>query len=208
MLYGALPKTIRGFMVSNPDIDVMLTELTSVQQVEALQAGRIDVGFGRVAIQSDGLVNRLIEEESLVAVVPAGGDLSGYQEVDLKTLSESTVIIYPSQPRPSFADHILAQFRARGCPAARIFETNGLQTAIGMVAAGVGVTLVPQSVKRLQRDDIVYLPLSDLGLTSAVFMITRAIDASPDVAALCDAVVRSVMSDLLATPEQAPEQTP
>jgi DNA-binding transcriptional LysR family regulator len=196
MLYGTLPNTIRRFMDEHPGIDVVLTELTSVQQAQALQSGRIDVGFGRVAIESEGLLNTLIEEEPLVAVLPAGGALAAAPEVSLQNLAEQTVILYPAQPRPSFADQVSAQFRVRGCPITRSFETNGLQTAIGLVAAGMGVSLVPRSVERLKRDDVVYRPISDAGVVSPMLMSTRRADTSQDVARLCQAIQASVQAPM------------
>jgi LysR family transcriptional regulator, benzoate and cis,cis-muconate-responsive activator of ben and cat genes len=188
MLYGSLPTTIRHFMDAHPDIDVALTELTSVQQAEALQAGRIDVGFGRVAVETEGLISTLIEEEPLVAALPSGCELALLSEVALLQLAQHVVILYPAQPRPSFADQVAAQFRVRGCPIARSYETNGLQTAIGLVAAGMGVSLVPRSVQRLQRDDVLYRPISDAGVVSPMLMTTRQADVSPDLARLCAAV--------------------
>lgn len=191
MLYGTLPNTIRRFMDEHPDVDVILSELTSVQQVQALQAGRIDIGFGRVAIQADGLVNTLIEEEPLVAAVPVGSELAKLRGLTLHALAEQTVILYPAQPRPSFADQVIAQFRVRGCPITRSFETNGLQTAIGLVAAGMGVSLVPRSVQRLKRDDVAYRPIKDSGVLSPMLMTTRSSDKSPDVALLREAVLQA-----------------
>lgn len=188
MLYGTLPNTIRRFMDEHPEVDVVLSELTSVQQAEALLSGRIDVGFGRVAIETIGLVNTLIEEESLVAVLPVGHALAGQEGLALQSLAEQMVILYPAQPRPSFADQVLAQFRVRGFPITRTFETNGLQTAIGLVAAGIGISLVPRSVQRLKRDDVVYRSISDLGVVSPILMTTRLSDSSPDLASLCQVV--------------------
>ena len=138
MLYGELPRVVQRFMRENPGLEVVLTELTSVQQAEALQAGRIDVGFGRVAVTTDGLANTLILEEPMVAALPVDSPLAKAKTLTLKTLSEQTVILYPASPRPSFADQVLTQFRAHGSPLTNLYETNGLQTAIGLVAAGCG----------------------------------------------------------------------
>ncbi|MEY4415589.1 MAG: hypothetical protein RIQ53_2882 [Pseudomonadota bacterium] len=192
MLYGPLPGVIHDYMAAHPEIEVVLTELTSVQQVEALQAGRIDIAFGRVAIEADGLSNTLIEEEPLVAALPAAHRLARGRKVSLQQLAEHTVVLYPAQPRPSFADHVLAQFRVHGCPAGRIYETNGLQTAVGLVAAGVGVSVVPRSVQRLKRDDVVYRPLSDSGVSAQMLMTTRSGDDSADLMALREAVLAAV----------------
>lgn len=191
MLYGFLPAVIRQFMESHADVDLVLSELTSVQQVEALRAGRIDVGFGRVVLDADGLVNTLLDEEPLIAVLPVDATPSQSSSLTLRDLAEQVVVIYPAQPRPSFADQVLSQFRLRGLSVNKTFETNGLQTAIGLVAAGVGVTIVPKSVQRLKRDDVVYRPISDLGVTTSVLMTTRFQDPSSDVAEFCRSVQSS-----------------
>lgn len=188
MLYGELPRVIQRFMREHPGLEVVLTELTSVQQAEALQAGRIDVGFGRVAITTDGLVNTLIQEEPMVAALPADSPLAKSKTLTLKALSEQTVILYPASPRPSFADQVLTQFRAHGFPLTNVYETNGLQTAVGLVAAGVGVSLVPASVQRLKRDDMTYRPVAQQTLVSPMLMTTRDNDVSNDLLKLCAAV--------------------
>lgn len=188
MLYGVLPTVVQQFMVAHPDLDVALTEITSVQQAESLKAGRIDIGFGRLAILMEGLVNTVLEEEPLVAVLPARHGLGRHKRVSLADLALHTLVLYPAQPRPSFADQVLSQFRVRGHMVERIFETNGLQTAIGLVAAGIGVTLVPRSVQRLKRDDVIYRPLTERGVTSPTLMTTRAGDLSEDLAQLVKAV--------------------
>ena len=188
MLYGELPRVIQRFMREHPGLDVVLTELTSVQQAEALQAGRIDVGFGRVAITTDGLVNTLIQEEPMVAALPADSPLAKAKTLTLKALAEQTVILYPASPRPSFADQVLTQFRAHGFPLTNVYETNGLQTAVGLVAAGVGVSIVPASVQRLKRDDLTYRSVAQQTLVSPMLMTTREGDLSKDLMNLCSAV--------------------
>lgn len=202
MLYGPLPTVIHTYMAQHPDIDMRLSELTSVQQVEALQAGRIDVGFGRVVIEAEGLANTLVTDEPLVAAVPIGNPLASNRTVALQSLAQQTVILYPAQPRPSFADQVIAQFRVRGFPLAHVFETNGLQTAIGLVAAGIGVTLVPSSVQRLQRDDVVYRSIDDAGIVSPMLMTMRANDPSADLTSFCQAVLLACRHGPIARPRR------
>lgn len=197
LLYGALPKVIQKFMAAHPELDVVLTELTSIQQVEALRAGRIDVGLGRVPIEADGLLTTVIEEEPLVAVLPASSDLAKLKRVSLEVLASQTIILYPAQPRPSFADQVLSHFRNRGFPIQSTYETNGLQTALGMVAAGIGFSLVPRSVQQFRREDIVYRPISDTGIFSPVLMTTRIDDQSKDLVSLCTEI-RTAMGSISA----------
>lgn len=192
MLYGLLPDVIHRFVAENPEVDINLTELTTIQQVEALRAGRIDVGFGRLNLEGEGLDYTLIQQDPLVAAVPASSPLADPGiSLGLADLARHTLILYPAHPRPSFADQVLAQFRAREIPVTSSFETNGLQTAIGLVAAGVGITVVPSSVQRLRRDDVVYRKIGDSSMSSPILMVTRSGDASPDLARLCRAVLET-----------------
>ena len=179
LLYGALPKALKIFSDAHPAVEVTMMELMSVQQVDALKTGRIDVGVGRLEIEDDMLENRQLAEEPLVAAVPNPGELAGTGEIALEALATAAFILYPATQKPSFADKILDDLRARGVRPRKIHETNGLQTAIGLVSAGLGVTIVPESVRRLSRADVCYRPLSDRSLTARLIMTTRKGDASP-----------------------------
>jgi DNA-binding transcriptional LysR family regulator len=176
ILYSLIPKVIREFSEANENLEIALSELTSVQQAEALKAGRIDVGFGRLSIQDESLENIILDEETLCVAVPSPSELEVRSSFALKDLVEHTLIVYPASPRPSFADQVLRQFEVRGYEPKRIYETNGLQTAIGLVAAGMGVSVVPKSVQRFSRSDVSYRPLSDSGLVSPLIMTVRTGD--------------------------------
>ena len=191
MLYGDLPNVVQRFMAANADIDVVLTELTSVQQAESLKAGRIDIGFGRLVVDEEGLTSTLLEEEPLYVALSARHPMARRKRLALLELVAQTLIVYPSQPRPSFADQVLNQFRTHGLTVERFYETNGVQTAIGLVAAGIGVSMVPRSVQRLRRDDVVYRPLLERGVSSPTLMTTRSGELSRDVSSLMSAMLKA-----------------
>ncbi|KTT24486.1 transcriptional regulator [Pseudomonas oryzihabitans] len=175
-LYGQLPDLIRRLR-SHGDIELNLAELITLQQVEALKRGRIDIGFGRILIEDAAIVQFVLREDPLVAVLPEGHPLLA-TPVSLAQLAQEPFILYPGSPRPSYADHILKLFANQGLTIHVAQTPNELQTAIGLVAAGVGVTLVPASVQRLHRDDIGYTPLLDSQATSPIVVSYRAGDRS------------------------------
>ena len=74
-------------------------------------------------------------------------------------LAGEPLILYPRVPRPSYADQVISIFRDRGLEPHIAHEARELQTAIGLVAAEVGICIVPTSVQRLRRDDVVYREL-------------------------------------------------
>lgn len=186
-LYGFLPELIRSFRQTNGGVEVMLIEMTTIQQAEALKAGRIDAGFGRLPLDDPELLCEVLVEEPLVAALPLRHPLLKEKRLTLGMLCAESVILYPARPRPSYADQVLHHFSARGLRLSGPIEVNEMQTAIGLVAAGLGVTLVPASVQRLQRDDIAYRPLHEKDVSSPILMNRRSDDDNPDLLRLIEA---------------------
>jgi DNA-binding transcriptional LysR family regulator len=177
IMHGALPDMIRRFRASADQVDVELVELTTVEQVAALKVGRIDAGLGRVRIDDPAIRREILFDEPLVAAVSSGDALAAGHEVTLASLTSGTVIIYPSQPRPSYADQLLSLFRDHGCFPSKTVEVREVQTALGLVAAGYGSAIVPESMQHLQRDDISYRPIVESAV-SPIIISQRANDIS------------------------------
>lgn len=189
-LYGLLPDVIRRLRQGEPDIEVGLVDLTTMEQAEALKSGRIDVGFGRLVVNDDAIVSEIVADEPLVAVLPTSHRLARKRSVALSSLAAEHLVLYPARPRPGYADQVLGHFRSRGLTVTSAREVNELQVALGLVAAGVGVTLVPRSVRFLRRGDVRYKPIADEGVTSPVVMMYREGDQSLDVTRLREEVRR------------------
>lgn len=184
-LYEALPELIRRFRITVPDVEVALSEMTTLEQISALKDGRIDVGFGRLRFDDEGITRKIIRRELLVAVVPQGHRLQASDKpLKLTELETEPLIVYPRAPRPSFADQVLTFYRDQGLAPHVAFEVRELQTALGLVAAGAGITLVPASVRRLGRDDIAFIDLDEPELISPIIMSYRTKDTSPMLAQL------------------------
>jgi len=178
-LYESLPELIRRFRLTNSDVEVALLEMTTIEQIAALRDGRIDVGFGRLRVD-DPLITRLVlREEPVVAALPQGHVMAGRRgPLTLQDLADEPVIVYPNAPRPSYADQVLTFYRDNGIKPQVAFEVRELQTALGLVAAAAGICLVPQSVQKLGRPDIVFANLDRPKLTSPIIMSYRTSDTS------------------------------
>jgi LysR family transcriptional regulator, benzoate and cis,cis-muconate-responsive activator of ben and cat genes len=182
-LYGKLPEVIRSYRAARPGVELTLLELTSFEQIAALKEGRIDVGFGRIPLDDPALDRQLLRNEKLLAAVPGNhSTLARGKALGLADLATEPLIVYPKAPRPSYADQVLALFRDAGLKPPAVHEVRELQTALGLVAAEVGVCLVPMSVERLRRDNVVYRPMDAVQAVSPVIMSTRKGDRSPELA--------------------------
>lgn len=174
-LYGPLPMAIRQFRDACPDVEIGLSELTTHQQLEELKSRRIDVGFGRLMTADDPAIRReILVEEPLVLAMGRDHPWARKKAIWLRELAEQPFILYPGRPRPSFADQVLAFFRRAELSPPIVQEANDIQTAIGLVAAGIGVTLVPASVVRLRGEDVAYVPMGDEDLRTPVIVSYRA----------------------------------
>lgn len=177
-LYGFVPELIRQLRSADPQVEVGLTEMNTLPQLEALKAGRIDLGIGRILLDDPAIERRVLLTEPLMAAVPLHHPLAGQGAVSVARLAEERFVLYPARPRPNFADHVLGLFRAAGHSLQVVQEANELQTAIGLVAAGLGVSVVPASVQRLQRQDVAHVRIEGDGFVSPVIVSYRKDDGS------------------------------
>lgn len=181
-LFGFLPEVVRRFKAAHPTTEVMLQEMTTMEQIAALKQGQIDVGIGRIRHEDPNIRRILLREEALVAALPLGHPLSFLDRgLYLRELVNDKMVIFPKAPRPSFADQILAAFHDRGLEPVDTLEVRELQVALGLVAAGMGVTVVPKSVLGLRRSDVCYKQMDEPRLSSPIIMSLRALDKSEDI---------------------------
>lgn len=190
-LYGMLPKIIRRFRDENKTVELSLHEMSTMDQIRALKDGQIDVGFGRIRHEDANIRRVVLREEKLIVALPVGHPLSTLKPVlSLRDLVNETLIIFPKAPRPSYADQVLAAFSDRSLAPRRIYEVRELQIALGLVAAGEGISVVPSSVHGLKRDDVTYKELDDPTLVSPLIMSMRAMDESRDIKEMLELIYR------------------
>ena len=179
-MYAALPNLIRRFRASAPEVELSLVEMISLEQLAALKDGRIDVGFGRLRMDDPAVRRDVLRHDRLVVALPVAHPLAALPgALSLSQLAAEPLIIYPREPRPNYADQVLSLFKDRGFTPEIVHEAKEVQTAIGLVAAEEGICIVPTSLQRSKREDIVYRELSDPDVTSPIIMSRRLGDASP-----------------------------
>lgn len=179
VLYARLPDILREFRRAAPEVELHLVEMMSVEQIAALKEGRIDAGFGRVRFEDRGVEREVMRDEALIAALPLRHRLlEGERPLNIADLANETLIVYPREPRPSFADQILSLLRDEGVNAGQIHEVRELQTALGLVAADAGICIVPASVHGMGRRDVVFRELVQKASSPIIFSHRRN-DPSP-----------------------------
>jgi DNA-binding transcriptional LysR family regulator len=162
--YSLLPPLLRDFRERYPQVQIDLREATSDVQIDDLLQGRIDLGLlipplpDKAKLELDYLT---ILSEPLVLAAPQGMKGLGKRATSLQSLANMPLIIFPRRLAPAFHDAILACFRDAGITPHIGQEAIQMQTIIGLVSAGMGIALVPQSVSNLQRPGVEYRTLTD-----------------------------------------------
>ncbi|WP_285402322.1 LysR family transcriptional regulator [Luteibacter sp. ME-Dv--P-043b] len=176
-VFGVIPASfhvnvaqiIRRFAQMQPHLNIGILELNSTQQIAALRERRIDAGFGRVPLISEGVHKIVLREEQFVAAIPGDHALAEVEgPVSLEALAEQAFVIYNSSPRPSLADTILAAFAERELTLRRKVDVELYETAMMMVSAGLGVTIAPASARSVQPRGVAFRPLVETVITPIV----------------------------------------
>lgn len=176
-LYGGLPMLVRLFRQRYPDTDVHLVDLGTVQQITELKSGRIDLGFGRIRTRDTSVARSILREERLVLALAPSSPLAAQSgPVRLRDIAHQRLIVFPKEPRPSFADHVLGLLHEQGVPLAQVHEVRELQGALGLVACEIGVCIVPAAARL--RSDLVYRLIDDEHATSPIILSHRLNDDS------------------------------
>jgi len=177
-LYGGLPSLVRKLRQSAPELDIQLLELLSVQQIPALKEGRIDIGFGRLRHSDPNVIGTVLREERLVLAVPPGTPLATDDgPLPLAALEGQKLILYPKEPRPSYADQVMSLMQEESIRPAEVLEVREIQTALGLVAAESGLCVIPSSARQM-RSDLIYRRIENARATSPVILNHRAGDNS------------------------------
>ncbi|MFF0952940.1 LysR family transcriptional regulator [Rhizobium leguminosarum] len=177
-LYGGLPSLVRKLRQHAPELDIQLLEMVSVQQIPALKEGRIDIGFGRLRHSDPNVIGTVLREERLVVAIPKGMSLAqDASPLRVAALAGQKVIVYPKEPRPGYADHVLNLLHSHDARPAEVQEVREIQTALGLVAAEAGLCIIPASARQI-RSDVHYRLLDGKDATSPVILNHRIGDNS------------------------------
>ncbi len=192
--YSVLPNMLREFRAARPDVSISLQEATTDVQFEQLADATLDIGF-LIPPLPDRLRNELdyhpIRSESLVLALPEGSAQTGRPRIALREVAHLPLIVFPRRLAPRLHDLILGCFQRAGITPQIGQEAIQMQTIVGLVSAGMGIALVPQSVSNLKRPGVEYRALKDPSPTVEVGLAWRRDNPSPVLAAFLDQMLKA-----------------
>src|SRR5207302_3686287 len=131
-----------------------------------------------------GLLVEPLLEEPMVVAIPTGHAMSGARAVELQALAGETFVFYRRPTGPGLHDAIVAACLRAGFSPTVGQEAPRMSSTLGLVAAGLGVSIVPASMQRMNVEGVVFVAFKgDPGLAAPLLLVTRRRDRSPLVAA-------------------------
>jgi DNA-binding transcriptional LysR family regulator len=208
--YGLLPSLLRDFGARHPRVRLELTEATSDVQVDELVAGRIDAGLviaplpsrhaaqlSWLPIAREPLVIAMSTEMAARVGSAAGSNADPHAEphaewldtpISLRDVADAPLVIFPRRLAPGFYDIIMDCYGVAGLAPRVGQEAIQMQTIVSLVSAGMGVALVPQSLRNLRRTGVVYRPLSESVPAIETGLVWRTAEVSPVLAGFIEIV--------------------
>lgn len=153
------PLAIQSYQQQFPDVQVMVQEMSTSDQLQALLEEQIDVGFVAPRLADESLVMETVVEEPLILALSEAHPLATQNEVEVRRLRDECFIMgFPGDRCGLYAAVMSICHQAGFIP--RVSQvTNEMQLTLGFIAVGMGVALLPNSIQRFHRDGVVYRPV-------------------------------------------------
>lgn len=184
--YSILPTIVRAFRERYPDVELLLHQLTTTEQVEALHRRHIQLGLLRLPLADPELNLEPVFREPLVVALPAAHPLGNSECLSFQQLAGEPFILYPRRLGPGTYDQILRRCAEAGFSPQIVQEAVEMQTIVGLVAAGIGISLVPASIMSFTVPGIAYRALQDSPLEWELALAWRRDEQAPVVRAFLD----------------------
>lgn len=161
LFHELLPNTLAAFHQSLPAISVNLFDLSCGEQFRALEEGKLDLGFVGLhePIARRGLEFRSIASYKTVVALPKANPLTAKSIVELKALRPMFFIGMSEASYPGYREWLTRSCKSAGFVPKVLQDVDLERTMIHAVAAGLGVALVPEQLKNLEHNNIVFRPV-------------------------------------------------
>ncbi|HCK0561803.1 TPA: LysR substrate-binding domain-containing protein [Pseudomonas aeruginosa] len=193
---STIPSSIHAFRKAYPDVHLDLQEMSSRQVLKALLEESLQVGVIRPLALPDAVHWVELFREPLVAVLRADHPLAAGSEdgLAIAALAEEPFVFFPRSYGTGLYDQVIALTRQAGFSPRIAQEASEAMTIIGLVSAGLGVSILPASFRRTRVDGVVYRTLIDPEATTAVWLVRRQNEGSPLALSFIDLVTREAAS--------------
>ncbi|MGY2746840.1 LysR substrate-binding domain-containing protein [Arthrobacter sp. UYCu723] len=189
--YRQLPEFVRIVKAEMPGVSLDIhTEMLTPEQEEALANSELDVAFLRPPTRTPGISSRLVGREPLVLIVSAQHRLSRRESVSMAELRDEGFIMYPAGSGSVVNDAVVHACLKAGFVVRSEHEATKTSTVLSLVAGGLGVALVPDSVRSFRLDGVAFVAVDDAPMIDLA-LAWRENDPLPLLARLLEVLASS-----------------
>jgi DNA-binding transcriptional LysR family regulator len=192
-LLARIGDAILTFRKNFPDVQLVLNEIESHQQTQGLMDGREHVAIVRSAaapiLPSELQATELIREPFRV-VMRSDHPLAKRRSIPIGELAQESFVFYGDRMGKTLPHQVHVLCRSAGFEPRIGQLANGNATITGLVAAGLGIAVVPEAMCQLRHDSVVSRPLDALNATTSIWLLRASHEESPQVGAFCKLLTR------------------
>ena len=181
-------RSLAAFRASHPDVSIEMLLRPGGSLTEAVQSDVVDIAVTRGPLPAavDGCESFVLARQPLIAVLPQSHRLSASTSIPLSALAEDT-LLQPDDPPGLSLGHTLQQLLIQtGFRPRRTMVVNEMSSTVGLVAAGLGVALLPASARVMQLPGVAFCTLLDVHAVSELLVVFRRFERSAAVRTLLD----------------------
>lgn len=157
---AVLPRLMQSAREKLPDVRLVLREMVTAAQVDALAAGDLDLGIVRPMVSRPGIATRPLHRERLVAALPADHDLAQADRLTIEDFDGQPVVMYSPVDARYFNELLISTFTAVGASPRYVQYVAQVHTMLVLVHSGLGMALVPESAMTMHPDGVVFKNVS------------------------------------------------
>src|SRR5882724_3569532 len=179
--HGVVPDSFRQFRARLPDAELQLKPASSLEQTEAVQAGRLDAGFVfTIAHIGRELAQLPLASLNLMLAAPKGHPLTKLKKLRLRDLTDAVFVWFPRRESPAYYDRLMHECFRGGLKSPHIVqEAVNEATILSLVSCRMGVAFVSGATRWRCPASVALLPVTDLKLPLPFALIWRKDNASP-----------------------------
>ncbi|MEI2606782.1 LysR family transcriptional regulator [Erwinia aphidicola] len=182
-------RLLRRFQDSFPAITLLPREENMATLMHELQEGLLDAAFVRLPCESSKAFNlKMIASEKMALVLPQGHRLADAPRLSLAALRAEPLVLFPREVAPSLYEVIISACLRAGFQPDSVQQSPQISSAINMVAAGFGITIIPDSLRSIQLPGVSFHQIEDAALSSDIALAWRRWDRSPAVHHLAESL--------------------
>lgn len=188
-VYEFLPSVIAEARLKQPQVKIVLSEMNTYQQHEALRARRIDLGIVRSPLLESGYATECLVREPFVLAVPAGHPLADAADVGVQDLDGQPFLMYSHAAYPPFNELLTGMLRSARVAPQFVQWLGSSLTILALVNAGMGLALVPRCASSVVFKNVVFRPI-DLGegVQSELHLVWRQDNDNPAFSMLLEGI--------------------